>query len=167
VHLRQIALTTVVGTAVVLASCSSPRSSGEPHGASTSSTTSIPSSSTTTGAPGSSSTTSTSAAPAAAAIEVQIYSTGVLFTIEAHVSNLSSRISNPHFASPTEFDFAISGVTIPSSDAGTTTSATGAVSTVELSASQAVTAVRILLRSAETSDQISVGAGSAIQVTFS
>lgn len=98
---------------------------------------------------------------------MQIYATGVLLTIEAHVSDLSSKVSNPHFVSTTEFDFTISGVTIPASASGSTTSANGVVSSVVLGAGASDTAVKILLRSPETSDQVSVGAGTGIQVTFS
>ena len=98
---------------------------------------------------------------------MQIYPTGVLFTLESHFSDLASRISDPHFASPTQFDFSISGVT-PLSGGGSDTSATsGAVSTVVVTGAPSETSVTILLRIPKTKDQISVGAGTGIQVTFS
>lgn len=164
-----------IAFALACASCSSPGSTSTKSSGSSGSVTTSPTSPTgssastaTTGNPtGASSTTATSAAATAPGIEVQIYPTGVLFTIESHVSDLSSSISDPHFSSSTEFDFSLTGVTIPLSAASTTTSASGVVSSVVLVAGSADTAVRIVLRSAETNDQISVGAGDGIQVTFS
>jgi len=91
----------------------------------------------------------------------------VLFTLAVHFPNLASRISDPHFASPTQFDFVISGVTPPTGGGSDTSAPTGAVSSVVVTGEASDTSVTILLRTPETNDQISVGAGTGIQVTFS
>jgi hypothetical protein len=98
---------------------------------------------------------------------VQIYPTGVLFTLESHFSDLASRISDPHFASPTQFDFFISGVTAPAGGGSDTSASAGAVSNVVVKGALSKISVTILLRTPKTHDQISVGAGTGIQVTFS
>ncbi|HUC37836.1 MAG TPA: hypothetical protein VMR97_12035 [Acidimicrobiales bacterium] len=91
----------------------------------------------------------------------------MLLTIESHVSDLSSRISDAHFVSSTEFVFSISGVTLPPGGGSTTTSPSGDVSAVAVTAASASTSVTITLRTPESHDQIAVGAGDGIQVTFS
>jgi len=102
----------------------------------------------------------------ASGIQVQIYPTGVLFTLESHFSDLASRISDPHFASPTQFDFSISGVTLPAGGGSDTSSAAGVVSAVVVKGAPSEISVTILLRTPKTKDQIAVGAGTGIQVTF-
>jgi hypothetical protein len=98
---------------------------------------------------------------------VQIYPTGVLLTLGSHFPDLASRISDPHFASPTEFDLSISGVTPPSGGGSHTGASSGAVTTVVVTGAPSETLVTILLRTPRTKDQIAVGAGTSVQVTFS
>lgn len=104
-----LVLTSLALLCGVASSCSSPGASTSHRTSGTSTSTSqrsATSSTSTTVEPTSGSTTTT-AASTTPGIEVQVYPTGVLLTIESHVSDLSSRISNPHFASPTEFDLAL------------------------------------------------------------
>jgi hypothetical protein len=100
------------------------------------------------------------------AITTEILPTGVVLTLSGRVSGLPGRVADAGFASPTEFDFVLTGITAPGS--GTpTTAPTGLVREVDLVATAAGTQVRILLRSAASQDQIAVGAGAQVQVTLS
>lgn len=148
--------------------CSSPK--GSTSARSTSASTAKSTSSTapaTSTTKGPTTTTTLRVQPTTPGIQVQIYPTGVQFTLENHFSDLSSLVTAEHFLSPTEFAFFLSGVTLPPGGGGNTTSSTGDVKTVVVVGASSGTSVTVLLRDPESKYQVAVGSGTGFQITFS
>jgi hypothetical protein len=104
-------------------------------------------------------------------IQATIYPTGIVLTAGGHVSDLASRVANPHFVNPTSFVVTLNGVDLTSGSGPpattTVTSPTGMVSQVSITPGPNGVQVSVTLRTPASNDNVAVGAGTEVQITFS